>query len=113
MRRGKTERLTVLPSSARDRKHDDYDHGHASGARQFLSRLGQFIPQRLRHAFGRPSSIARTLAVTLLLLGAVAWLVYVFTNPSTLVFAPLDLQRIWQWEIASGHHPGSKPSECK
>lgn len=34
-----------------------------------------------------------------------------FVGPSsTLVFRRRDLQRIWQWEIASGHHPSRKDS---
>ena len=38
-----------------------------------------------------------------------------FGEPSTLVFGREDIQRIWKWEIASGHYPSkreSKSSEC-
>ncbi|RDB28629.1 hypothetical protein Hypma_015633 [Hypsizygus marmoreus] len=31
-----------------------------------------------------------------------------FMKPSTLVVRPEDLQRIWQWEIASGHYPSRR-----
>lgn len=31
-------------------------------------------------------------------------------DPSTLVFEREDLQRIWQWEIASGHYPSARSS---
>lgn len=31
-------------------------------------------------------------------------------DPSTLVFAREDLQRVWEWEIASGHYPSSRKS---
>lgn len=31
---------------------------------------------------------------------------------ATLVFSPSELRRIWQWEIASGHYPSSRPSMC-
>lgn len=30
---------------------------------------------------------------------------------TTLVFEKEDLQRIWEWEIANGHHPSTQPSE--
>lgn len=33
-------------------------------------------------------------------------------DPSTLVFQRQDLQRIWKWEIASGHYPSRASSEC-
>lgn len=32
-------------------------------------------------------------------------------DPPTLVFKREDLQRIWQWEIASGHYPSRRSSE--
>jgi WD repeat and SOF domain-containing protein 1 len=32
-------------------------------------------------------------------------------DPPTLVYKREDLQRIWQWEIASGHYPSRRPSE--
>lgn len=32
-----------------------------------------------------------------------------FGPPSTLVYRREDLQRIWQWEIASGHYPSHRP----
>lgn len=28
-----------------------------------------------------------------------------FTDPATLVYKREDLQRIWKWEVASGHYP--------
>ena len=31
-------------------------------------------------------------------------------DPSTLVFGREDLQKIWQWEIQSGHYPSSRES---
>jgi DDB1- and CUL4-associated factor 13 len=31
-------------------------------------------------------------------------------HPPTLVFQTEDLQRIWLWEIASGHYPSRQPS---
>ncbi|KAG6862404.1 hypothetical protein C0995_011844 [Termitomyces sp. Mi166 len=31
-------------------------------------------------------------------------------DPSTLVFEREDLQRIWHWEISSGHYPSRRPS---
>ena len=32
-------------------------------------------------------------------------------DPPTLVYGREDLQRIWQWEIASGHYPSRRPSK--
>jgi WD repeat and SOF domain-containing protein 1 len=32
-------------------------------------------------------------------------------EPSTLVFRRQDLQRIWKWEIASGHYPSRRESQ--
>jgi DDB1- and CUL4-associated factor 13 len=32
-------------------------------------------------------------------------------EPSTLVFRREDLQRIWRWEIASGHYPSRQESK--
>jgi len=34
-----------------------------------------------------------------------------FTDPPTLVFKREDLQRIWQWEISSGHYPSRRASK--
>lgn len=33
-------------------------------------------------------------------------------EPSTLVYKREDLQRIWEWEIASGHYPSARRSTC-
>ena len=35
-----------------------------------------------------------------------------FSKPATLVFRREDLQRIWKWEVESGHYPSSQESEC-
>lgn len=32
-----------------------------------------------------------------------------FTEPSTVVLSPEELERIWRWEIASGHYPSRRP----
>jgi DDB1- and CUL4-associated factor 13 len=32
-------------------------------------------------------------------------------DPPTLIYRREDLQRIWQWEIASGHYPSHSPSK--
>lgn len=34
-----------------------------------------------------------------------------FISDSTLVYKRADLQRIWQWEISSGHYPSRRSSE--
>lgn len=35
-----------------------------------------------------------------------------FSSPATLVFKREDLQRIWRWEVASGHYPSRRRSMC-
>jgi DDB1- and CUL4-associated factor 13 len=35
------------------------------------------------------------------------------SDPPTLVFRREDLQRIWNWEIESGHYPSSQKSESR
>jgi DDB1- and CUL4-associated factor 13 len=34
-------------------------------------------------------------------------------DPPTLVYAREDLQRVWEWEIASGHYPSSRKSTSR
>lgn len=34
-------------------------------------------------------------------------------EPPTLVFKRDDIQRIWEWEVSSGHYPSREPSECR
>lgn len=31
-----------------------------------------------------------------------------FTDPSTLVLSPAEVERVWRWEIASGHYPSRR-----
>ncbi|POY72219.1 hypothetical protein BMF94_4725 [Rhodotorula taiwanensis] len=31
-----------------------------------------------------------------------------FVDPSTLVFTPAEIERVWRWEIASGHYPSRR-----
>ncbi|GJN94264.1 hypothetical protein Rhopal_007338-T1 [Rhodotorula paludigena] len=31
-----------------------------------------------------------------------------FTDPDTLIFSPAEVERIWRWEIASGHYPSRR-----
>ena len=38
------------------------------------------------------------------------WPTFPTGDPPTLVFARADLQRIWKWEIESGHYPSSQQS---
>jgi len=38
------------------------------------------------------------------------WPTFPTGDPSTLVFTRADLQRIWEWEIDSGHYPSSQKS---
>ena len=33
-------------------------------------------------------------------------------DPPTLVYEREDLQKIWLWEIASGHYPSNRESAC-
>lgn len=102
MRRGKTERLTVLPSVSRDRKFDDPASQHSS----IMARLR--LP-RLRAVLVRPSLAVRIVVVLIMLCGTLLLVRWLRIRPTTLVFAQQDLQRVWEWEIAAGHHPGSRP----
>jgi WD repeat and SOF domain-containing protein 1 len=43
-------------------------------------------------------------------LGRTEWDPESSDEPSTLVFRREDLQRIWSWEVASGHYPSSQSS---
>jgi len=38
------------------------------------------------------------------------WPTTPFSTPPTLVFGREELQRIWQWEIESGHYPSDQKS---
>jgi WD repeat and SOF domain-containing protein 1 len=38
------------------------------------------------------------------------WPTFPTGDPPTLVFTRADLQRIWKWEIESGHYPSSQKS---
>ena len=41
------------------------------------------------------------------------WPTFLTGDPPTLVFTRADLQRIWKWEIESGHYPsGQKSASC-
>jgi DDB1- and CUL4-associated factor 13 len=35
------------------------------------------------------------------------------SDPPTLVFRREDLQRIWKWEVESGHYPSSRTSKSR
>lgn len=37
---------------------------------------------------------------------------YAQQEPSTLVYMREDLQRIWEWEVTSGHYPSAQKSGC-
>lgn len=41
------------------------------------------------------------------------WPTASFGSPSTLVFGREELQRIWNWEIQSGHYPSGQKSSCR
>lgn len=56
--------------------------------------------------FGRRNGTLSLLALYLfILLGVYTACQIIFGPVPTLVFRRHDLQQIWQWEIASGHHP--------
>ncbi|KAG8896346.1 hypothetical protein FRB99_008932 [Tulasnella sp. 403] len=77
----------------------------------------------LNTKFGRK----RANAVAWLVVGALAWLFFsllrgvfywghrprwttpIIGDPPTLVYGREDLRRIWEWEIASGHYPSTRP----
>lgn len=48
----------------------------------------------------------------LLLLGTYRGVSRIVRNDSTIVFRREELQRIWKWEIESGHYPSRRESMC-
>ena len=83
------------------------------------------IPPRVYHAM--IARFGRKRGFIILLFGAVfvLWTVFAFAkrfgteekqwpapfqSDTTLVFQREDLQKIWEWEIASGHYPSSRSS---
>lgn len=44
--------------------------------------------------------------------GSQNWVEEGSSEPSTLVFRKKDLQKIWEWEIESGHYPSHASSTC-
>lgn len=86
-------------------------------------RLALPIPPRVSRRILRPRAL-------LVLLGAVALLVWVFgrrkqtaaspnkttwqmpfTDPDTNIFSREELKSIWEWEVMSGHHPSSRKGQ--
>jgi WD repeat and SOF domain-containing protein 1 len=84
------------------------------------------IPQRLWNVTSSRMSRRRTFAVLCFAFVAITWIGFAlhkrfvdrdknwpqpFTGkPPTLVFRRAELQKIWEWEIASGHYPSNRPS---
>ncbi|KAG8947721.1 hypothetical protein FRC04_010495 [Tulasnella sp. 424] len=58
----------------------------------FLLGLGWLLLSFVRRLEGRPN-----------------WTNSVIGDPPTLVYSREDLRRIWEWEIASGHYPSTRP----
>lgn len=100
----------MLPSSARDRKHDDHDaHWPRVSLPHPFSTMRVPVPPRLYHfRLVRRSWAIRIAVLAVLVVGS--FVLLKLLRARTLVFAAHDLQRVWEWEIASGHHPGVKPS---
>jgi WD repeat and SOF domain-containing protein 1 len=81
---------------------------------RFMTGLGRARPRGFYHVL---SAIA---------VFAILWNLYIFARrlgaplppppfgprKPTLKFAPEDLRRIWEWEVASGHYQSSRKSEC-
>jgi WD repeat and SOF domain-containing protein 1 len=44
--------------------------------------------------------------------GSQSWVEEGTSEPSTLVFRRKELQKIWEWEIESGHYPSHASSAC-
>lgn len=101
----------MLPSSERDRRRYYDDAWPRVALPRPFSRVRIPIPPQLYQSrFGRPTWVLRILLLTLLPIGVGIYLLITWWfNPSTLVFAQSELQRIWQWEISAGHHPSSAP----
>lgn len=82
------------------------------------------VVQSAMHSFGRKRTLAMLLCTCLLLTWTLMgsgkrpqmpthhqpWPSPTPSEPSTLVFGRKDLQRVWEWEILSGHYPSSRKS---
>ena len=84
------------------------------------------IPPRLFHVFEARFGRRRWVTFLWILLAILLWVLFALTkhlfagrgqwrppfgDPPTLVFGRDELQRIWQWEVASGHYQSSHPSK--
>lgn len=93
-------------------------------------RLRMLIPNPARLHKGSVTRFGRKRGTTLLCMGIVliTFIIFAFHqrfgsqekqwptislpgDPPTLVFSKADLQRIWKWEIESGHYPSSRKSK--
>ncbi|KZW00555.1 hypothetical protein EXIGLDRAFT_711121 [Exidia glandulosa HHB12029] len=76
-----------------------------------MSRFRIPIPPRLYQLrlLARPSWLIRLVVAAVLVLGSYALLSRLLRSGTTVVFELRELQRVWEWEIASGHHPGRNP----
>jgi WD repeat and SOF domain-containing protein 1 len=97
------------------------------GGRRLHPRLLLLSPRRLYQSSA--SRFGRVKGCVILSLGILGFLFFIFAlvkrfgtrekkwprpflgDPPTLIYGREDLQRIWQWEIASGHYPSRRPSK--
>ena len=117
MRRSKVERVTILPSSARlTRKYDDPHWPRLTLSVPFRPGTALQIPIPpiiYGSRYARPAWLVRIAVLALVLFGGLYSVQAILRarDAATLVFAPTDLRRIWEWEVAAGHYPGNIPGQ--
>ncbi len=109
-----------------------YQKGHKSQpswTKQVLVPIPGVPTRRLRIIVPNSTRISRKRGLLLICLACLAmvltvtalrkgfgrqerWEPFTPREPSTLVYRRDDLQRIWEWEIASGHYPSKRSSAC-
>ncbi|GAA5982944.1 hypothetical protein JCM10908_006844 [Rhodotorula pacifica] len=87
-----------------------YDHHHYRGAGGAASSVGRIIfavAGTVILIFFSITSFLRLFHATVSV-GRSNGVHIPFTDPSTLVFSPAEIERVWRWEIASGHYPSRR-----
>ncbi|BGP52175.1 hypothetical protein JCM10450v2_008146 [Rhodotorula kratochvilovae] len=85
---------------------------HSPALSRYDSRAGQSIVRVLVAVVGTIAFLAFCILCPIRLVGAFLHrhpnMNLPFTDPSTLVFTPAEIERVWRWEIASGHYPSRR-----
>jgi WD repeat and SOF domain-containing protein 1 len=134
-----TNGLPTYSSAVQEKLHNSRQHSRTSSWFLPVSvpipgvqtrKLRMLVPNPARLHKGSVTRFGRKRGTTLLCIGLAMMLFIIFafrqrfasdehqwpstsfSDPSTLVFQKTDLQRIWKWEIESGHYPSSRKRKC-